>query len=139
MSKHKYEGGLGFRCLRDFNMAMMGKQCWRLLTNPDSLVARVYKARYYADKDFMEVELGNSPSFIWRCVWEAKKVISSGSCWRIGNGKNVSILQHPWLQNVENPYIIMNSPAIAQKKMASLFRTDAKQWDIEIIQDIFEE
>ncbi|XP_074374166.1 uncharacterized protein LOC141714552 [Apium graveolens] len=139
MSKHKYEGGMGFRCLRDFNMAMLGKQCWRQLTNPDSLVAHVYKARYYADKDFMEAELGNSPSFIWHSMWEAKNVISSGSCWRIGNGNNVSILQQPWLQNVENPYIVTNSPAISQQKVASLFRTDAKQWDIEIIQDVFEE
>ncbi|XP_074336082.1 putative mitochondrial protein AtMg00310 [Apium graveolens] len=133
MSKHKYEGGLGFRCLRDFNVAMLGKQCWRLLTNPDSLVARVYKARYYTDKYFMDADLGSSPSFVWRSVLEAKRVISSGSCWRIGNGKEVSVLQQPWLQDTDNPYIITNFPTIVQQKVASLFCTDAKQWDLEFI------
>lgn len=64
MSKHKHAGGLGFKNLRDFNMAMLGKQCWRLITNLDSLVARVYKAKYYAHEDFMNAKLGGSPSFI---------------------------------------------------------------------------
>ncbi|XP_019171157.1 PREDICTED: uncharacterized protein LOC109166713 [Ipomoea nil] len=41
----KKHGGLGFKDLRAFNLAMLGKQAWRLLTNTDSLVARVYKAR----------------------------------------------------------------------------------------------
>lgn len=66
MAKHKHIGGLGFRNLRDFNVAMLGKLCWRFITNADSLVARVYKARYYADKNFLKASLGNSPSFIWR-------------------------------------------------------------------------
>nr|XP_017256083.1 PREDICTED: uncharacterized protein LOC108225667 [Daucus carota subsp. sativus] len=35
-----------------------------------SLVAGIYKAKYYADKDFMEANLGSSPSFIWRSILE---------------------------------------------------------------------
>ncbi|KAL8116144.1 hypothetical protein AgCh_022590 [Apium graveolens] len=83
MSKHKHAGGLGFKSLRDVNLAMLGKQCWRLITNLDSLVARVYKAKYYADTEFMEDKLGSSPNFIWRSVLEAKRVISTGASWRI--------------------------------------------------------
>lgn len=49
LSKHKHNGGLGFRDLRDFNLAMLGKQCWRLITNQESSVARLYKSKYYAD------------------------------------------------------------------------------------------
>ncbi|XP_019178133.1 PREDICTED: uncharacterized protein LOC109173350 [Ipomoea nil] len=37
----KKYGGLGFKDLRAFNLAMLGKRVWRLLTKPDSLVARV--------------------------------------------------------------------------------------------------
>lgn len=47
MAKHKNVGGLGFRNFRDFNLAMLGKQGWKILTNPESLVAKVYRAKYF--------------------------------------------------------------------------------------------
>lgn len=44
LSKHKSVGGMGFRNFKDFNLALLGKQGWRFLTKPSSLVTRVYKA-----------------------------------------------------------------------------------------------
>ena len=40
----KDEGGLGFRDLKAFNLALLAKQGWRLQTNTTSLVHRVFKA-----------------------------------------------------------------------------------------------
>lgn len=45
--KVEVEGGMGFRCLRDFNVAFLGNQAWRLLSQPDKLVSRIFKARYF--------------------------------------------------------------------------------------------
>ncbi|CAH9066899.1 unnamed protein product [Cuscuta europaea] len=45
LSLPKTRGGLGFRRLREFNLAMLGKQAWKIFTEPDSLVDRVLKAR----------------------------------------------------------------------------------------------
>lgn len=41
LTKPKVEGGMGFRDLRLFNLAMLGKQGRRLLQNPDSLCAHI--------------------------------------------------------------------------------------------------
>lgn len=71
MSRHKVQGGLGFQNFRDFNLAMLSKQGWRLCTDTGSLVSRVFKARYFADGNFLNAKLGNNPSYVWRSVWES--------------------------------------------------------------------
>uniref|UniRef100_A0A453Q831 Reverse transcriptase zinc-binding domain-containing protein n=1 Tax=Aegilops tauschii subsp. strangulata TaxID=200361 RepID=A0A453Q831_AEGTS len=47
MTRPKGEGIMGFRDLRLFNQALLAKQAWRLLVFPDSLCAKVMKAKYY--------------------------------------------------------------------------------------------
>lgn len=139
LTVHKDAGGLGFRNFRDFNLAMLGKQCWRLLTNPDSLVSRLYKARYYGDADFLNSKLGGSPSFIWRSILAARDVILKGVRWRVGAGKGISIVGQPWLQCDENPFITTVSPAIDNNSVSALMCIDRKEWDLEVVRDIFNE
>jgi len=47
---------MGFRHLFGFNLAMLGKQGWKLLTNQDTIVTRIYKARYFPKTDFLGEE-----------------------------------------------------------------------------------
>lgn len=105
MTLHKSAGGLGFKNLHDFNLSMLGKQGWRLLKNPQSLASRVYKARYYPKDNFLTSSLGGNSSYIWRSIWEAKSVLKDGIRWCIGSGKDVSILNQPWLIDNHIPYI----------------------------------
>jgi len=47
LSQRKKKGGLSFRDLHLFNLAMLARQGWRLLLNPESLCAQVLRAKYY--------------------------------------------------------------------------------------------
>ena len=61
----KANGGMGFRNIQAFNMAMLAKQAWRLFHNTHSLFYRVYKSRYFPECSFMDADLGSNPSYVW--------------------------------------------------------------------------
>lgn len=106
--------------LDDFNVALLGKQGWRLLTKPDSLVARVYKARYYPHSTFMAAKIGGSPSFVWRSVLEAQNVIKAGAICRVGSGESINVLNDPWLPDANNAFVITRNAALEGMTASSL-------------------
>ncbi|KAH1106130.1 hypothetical protein J1N35_009898 [Gossypium stocksii] len=106
----KEEGGMGFRHLSSFNIAVLAKQGWRLLRYPNSLLARTLKAKYFKNTDFLNSSLGNLPSFTWKSIWEARGFFLKEMGWRIGDGQSVSVWDDAWvpgheevrIQNVNN-------------------------------------
>lgn len=81
----KSDGGLGFRNIHEFNIALLGKQGWRVIKHPNKLVRKVFKARYY-------------PGYIWRCVIESQALLKQGLGCRVGSGSTINILNDPWLR-----------------------------------------
>lgn len=63
------EGGLGFRDLESFNMALLAKQGWRLLKSPESLAATIFKEKYYRHSSFLDAKLSSLPYLMWRSIW----------------------------------------------------------------------
>jgi hypothetical protein len=63
MCQSKQRGGMGFRNHHDFNQALSAKKAWRLVTTPNSLCARVLRARYYKNGDFLEASCPKQASF----------------------------------------------------------------------------
>lgn len=127
MSHHKSVGGLGFRDLRDFNLALFGKQGWRMITSPKSLVARIFRARYFPDASLLDAPLGNNPSYTWRSIWEAKHVLLAGAQWRIGDGTDVDVLRTPWLPHDEEPFVTSHHPGLEGVKVRSLMVEGTKK------------
>src|ERR1041385_3695308 len=97
MTKPKCMGGLEFRDFELFNLSLLARQSWRLLTCDNSLCARVMKAVYYPNRDILSAELGSHPSLIWRSVLEGRDIMRQGLIRRIGNGRTTSIWGHNWI------------------------------------------
>ena len=106
MTRPKKDGGLGIKDLRAQNLALLGKQCWRLMKYPNSTISRMLKAKYFRYTDFLHAEIGSVPSWGWRSVLEGRKVIEKGLLWKIGSGTNVRIFHDPWLP----PPVLLNIP-----------------------------
>lgn len=60
----KEKGILGFRSLSSFNKALLAKQGWRIINSPESLMARIFKARYFKEKDFLEAGIPSDASVV---------------------------------------------------------------------------
>ena len=88
---------MGFRDIQAFNLALLAKQAWRLLHNTHSLSFRVYKSRYFPNCSFMDAELGNNPSYVWRNLLASRETIREGLKWGVGDGRTIGVTTHKWL------------------------------------------
>lgn len=102
MCKPKDEGSLGFKDLRAFKMALLAKQCWRLMTCTSSLLYQIYKAKYLPHHSFDIAQLGPSPSYTWCGFLQARKLIQDGSWWSIGIGQLIDLWRDAWLLGHKN-------------------------------------
>ena len=74
----KEKGGMGFRDLKSFNLALLTKQGWRLQTNSSSLFSQVYKVKYFPNGDFVGAKAGKKASFAWRIIMAAQHLVKWG-------------------------------------------------------------
>lgn len=130
-------GGLGFKDFELFNLAMLAKQAWRLLQDPDSLSARILKSIYYPSCSILEASLGNHPSQIWRAIIEGRDTLKIGLVRRIGNGGSTKIWEDNWLPREEmmRPYgcITQNPPEL----VSELIDSTSASWDRQKIESVF--
>ncbi|XP_071680070.1 uncharacterized protein [Lolium perenne] len=137
MTKPKSLGGLGFRDIELFNLALLARQGWRILKNPDTLSARVLKAVYFPGTDFLKAELGSHPSKVWRSIMEGKEVLAQGLIRRIGTGATT----HAWFDNwiprdgaLRPVCSLTNDPP---SHVADFIVQSTRQWNLDLLNECF--
>jgi hypothetical protein len=86
VTRPKSHGGMGFRDFGVFNQALLARQAWRLIEIPDSLCARLLKARYYPNGNLLDTAFIRNPSPSWQGVMHGLELLKRGAIWRIGTG-----------------------------------------------------
>lgn len=138
LSVPKEEGGMGFRDLSKFNIALLAKQGWRLLENPGSLTAQLICAKYCNGSNFLEASLSANPSLLWRSISGAKGFLKSGLRWRIRSGSSVSIWQDYWLPG-KNRILITTNRVAGMECVSDLILHNPNRWNRELIYSTFME
>jgi hypothetical protein len=78
----RWTGRPGFRDIYVLNLAMLVKQCWRLLYYPESLCSRVLKAKYFPNCSILQARPKGGISYTWRSILNRLEVIKLGLIWR---------------------------------------------------------
>lgn len=88
---------MGFGGLHKLNQALLAKQAWRILQNPNSLLRRLLKAKYFPNSCFLDASMGHNPSYVWRSLVWGRDLLKNGLRWRIGSGSSIRAFKDPWL------------------------------------------
>ncbi|CAN1816832.1 Putative ribonuclease H protein At1g65750 [Linum perenne] len=117
---------------------MVGKQGWKLLTNQDALVTKIFKAKYFPKVDFLSTTLISNPSFVWHGILKTQGLLKQGFRWRIGNGRRTRVWADPWLKEEGRRHVI--SPVregLENLHVEELWIPGTRSWDEELLEELF--
>jgi hypothetical protein len=138
MGKSKTARGLGFRDLVIFNQALLAKQGWRIIQNPNTLTTRILRAKYYQNSSFMEAPIGARASFVWHSICSARSLLSHGLLWRVGDGKSIKIWGDRWLPTPITHSVQSPPKIIGPESMVNvLIDQNRGCWKQELLVEIF--
>lgn len=120
-------GGMGFRDIYAFNLAMLVKQGWRLIRNPDSLCACVLQAKYFSGTSCLKAQAKSSMSYTWRSILKGIELLKKGIIWRVGDGIPVDLTRRP----------ITPRGSTMLSYVSELINPVTGQWDRILINDLF--
>ncbi|XP_050365473.1 uncharacterized protein LOC126784002 [Argentina anserina] len=137
LTKAKRDSGMGFKDLHQYNMALLGKQCWRLMSNPYSTWARVLKARYFPKCGFMQAGKGRSPSWGWSSLIAARDELMMENHWLVGNGNLIDVWHDHWLPPPHSGTvsIVHGTPNPPPLLVNSIIDWENCSWDLRGISD----
>lgn len=81
-------GGIGFKDLESFNQALLSKQAWKVVQQPECLLARFLKSTYFNNGTFLEAPTGVRPSFAWRSLLHGRDLLVKGLKRHVDDGAN---------------------------------------------------
>uniref|UniRef100_A0A803PGT3 Reverse transcriptase domain-containing protein n=1 Tax=Cannabis sativa TaxID=3483 RepID=A0A803PGT3_CANSA len=135
LSIDKGAGGMGFRNLEEFNQALLAKQGWKIVSNPESLLAQVLKALYYPNSDFLSSGTGNGCSTVWRGILWGRELIQKGSRWRVEEGSRVRVNEDRWIPR--GAQFTLRTPALVPPNTyVNTLLDDSGNWRIESLEKI---
>lgn len=119
----------------DFNDALLAKQCWRLIQNPNSLWARVLKARYFPHCSFLDAKRGGRASWAWSTLLSGRDLLLKDAHWQIMNGKEAQVWLDKWLPTLPDRHPLHSGSVQVSRntRVESLISPANEDWDIDFL------
>ena len=105
----------------------------------DSLLYRIFKAKYFPQTDFVHASLGNNPSCTWRSIMAAQYLVKQGIRWNVRNGNSIRISGDKCLPSASTYKVV--SPKLflhTNTRVSELIAQDARRWKMQVIDALFQ-
>ncbi|KAL0444031.1 UNVERIFIED_CONTAM: hypothetical protein Slati_2125800 [Sesamum latifolium] len=129
---------MGMRNLKEFNINLLSKYAWRILTITNSLVYRLYKARYFSGMMLEQARGKGFISYAWRSILAAKPLLQTGCRWRIGDGSSIKITTTPWLLRPTTFQLGMLPQSLGADATVNVLLDDDGEWNEKMIRSEFD-
>lgn len=127
-------GGMGFKDIESSNQALLAKHAWKMIQEPECLLARVLKSRYFENGSIVEATLGSKPSYGWRSVLHGRDLLVKGLRKEVGNGRSLRVWTDPWCDfgGRANPWMKITIIDL-ELKVSDLLDLESGSWNEEVL------
>ncbi|KAL1086515.1 hypothetical protein V6Z11_D08G120100 [Gossypium hirsutum] len=131
-------GGIGFRDLHLFNLALLGRQVWRLLHFIDTLCFKVLSAKNFPDGDVFRPKDCDKPSYTWSSITKAAEALQEGFVWLVGDGKTIDIRRDNWgFESLNGDSICQSLLTNNERKAQDLWDHDRMNWNRDEVIELY--
>lgn len=137
LTQPKYAVGLGFRDIETFNDSLLAKIGWRLISDPDSFVARVLLGKYTWRSSSMDCSALSTASHGWRSILVGREFLRKGLRWTVGNGEAIRVWSDPWI-SCQTPTVPFGPPTLSDSnlRVCDLLCPISYTWDLDKIRAV---
>ncbi|GAA0153793.1 hypothetical protein LIER_11950 [Lithospermum erythrorhizon] len=119
-------------------LSKAGKEVWRLLIEPTSVLAKVFKAKYFSDEDYWTASMGPKSSFTWRSLISVRNIMKQAIRWKTGDGKTIRIWEDNWLNHTWlRKHITPTLEDFPNATVSDLIDKDIGTWNISKVRSGF--
>ena len=115
---------------------MLAKQVWRLLCDPDSLCARVLRAKYYPDGKLLQARMRSGSLFTWQSILAGLECFKLGYIWRVRECTQINIGNDNWIPSSHNMKVLTPRGNILVSTVDELINLINGWWDEELIRSL---
>ena len=106
------------------------KQYWRINQNPNSLLARTYKAKYFPNCALQDCTPKPHHSWFWKNIIKQDNPKLREGKWRIGNGFTVPLNHQNW---ISSPHLNLDHPSLPTGTVGDLIDLNSTSWRANLV------
>ena len=140
LTRPKSLGGMGFRDIQLFNVALLAKIAWRIITKPECLLAKILLGKYCHKTPFLKTAPTNSSSHGWKGILQGRDLLMNHLGKAIGDGEDTNIWTDSWINSAEDFKYV--GPVLEQSQdllVADLLTRETKEWNKALVEKLFPE